>query len=182
MEARIHTVEVAPNTGSDPQPVGMADLQPLGVQPPHLSFPCSAACTLSPLRPLATACLPVLHQVLRNHPLLFTMLPTSLTPGTPASLGHLPCLLATTPWTVAPPTQEELIFTAHVLCVSCVSSHSTEAPPPQGVPCSHPHLHRGRQQHREIECLLRPLRHSEGPPEGRVCVLFLLCWPPPCSP
>ena len=106
-----------PKAGSAPQPVGMADLQPLGVHgSQHLLLrslhpPTSETSDHSPL-----TCPPSGPQ--KPPPPAHN---ASHTPGTPANLGHPPCLRVTPPWTAARPPQEEVVLTARVLCVSCIS-------------------------------------------------------------
>lgn len=87
---------------------------------------------------------------------LLTMLPTSFSPGIPARLAHLLCLLATTTSTTAPPLQEELMIIVHTHAMFHVSSSQStlRSPPPGGMPYSYPRLHERKLKPRETEHLL----------------------------
>lgn len=116
--SKVRQRENAPDAGNARQPERTADGPPVLWEPSHLHLrsSCSTGRTPPPLRPPATACSPVVLQVLRIHRL--TALPAVLTPETPAAHQHLSCLLTATS-AMAPPPQEELIYCAHTVR-SCV--------------------------------------------------------------
>ena len=124
LEARSYNTEVAPKAGSAPQPVEMADLQPLGVHSSqHLLLRSSHPPTSENSDHSLLTCPPSGPQKPppRAHNASHTL-------GTPANLGHPPCLLATPPRTSAPPPQEEVILTAQC-CVFHITLSVTQPCP-----------------------------------------------------
>lgn len=113
-------MENASNVGHAHQPERMIHVpfHSLGFQPPPSRGSCPTRSTPSPLRPLATACLPSSSRSLGTTPPPHSA-SHFVTPGLLARPRQLPCLRATTTSGTTPLSQGEMIFTVRLPCVFC---------------------------------------------------------------